>query len=333
MGGIVLVELVPRSQSSVKLAEALIWASAALLIYAMGFALCILLPASMVGIVIVLVTVGFLAAWPRIGIHNHPPLLPRNFTLLTLTLIFPLSFASLAHSLFTHPLLLHLQHSHSSSSTRRDVLLLLFYQLLYLLLLFSFSLLSTASVVFSVASLYTSKPLSFSTSLSALPSILPRLFRTFLWVSLLMVLYNLIFAFSIVLVVVAIDANNSFLFAVSLFVSLSLFLIVHVYITALWHLASVISVLEPVCGLAAMRKSRELLRGRTRMAAALVFFYLSACGFVGGVFGAVVVRGGEDYGSYHHQPIDKSALYDHLGGYLGEYVPLKSSIQMENLDM
>ncbi|KAK1280850.1 hypothetical protein QJS04_geneDACA018545 [Acorus gramineus] len=292
---------------------------------------------------------------------------PRTFTLLTLTLIFPLSFASLAHSLFTHPLLLHLQHSHSSSSTRRDVLLLLFYQLLYLLLLFSFSLLSTASVVFSVASLYTSKPLSFSTSLSALPSILPRLFRTFLWVSLLMVLYNLIFAFSVVLVVIAIDADNSFLFAVSLFVSLSLFLIVHVYITALWHLASVISVLEPVCGLAAMRKSRELLRGRTRMAAALVFFYLSACGFVGGVFGTVVVRGGEDYGvftrilvggllvgvlvvvnlvgflvqsvfyyvckSYHHQSIDKSALYDHLGGYLGEYVPLKSSIQMENLDM
>ena len=37
--------------------------------------------------------------------------------------------------------------------------------------------------------------------------------------------------------------------------------------------------------------------------------------------------------SYHHQGIDKSALHDHLGGYLGEYVPLKSSIQMENLDV
>lgn len=34
---------------------------------------------------------------------------------------------------------------------------------------------------------------------------------------------------------------------------------------------------------------------------------------------------------FHHQMIDKSALYDHLGGYLGEYVPLKSSIQMETL--
>ncbi|XWS40456.1 hypothetical protein CRYUN_Cryun18bG0141900 [Craigia yunnanensis] len=36
--------------------------------------------------------------------------------------------------------------------------------------------------------------------------------------------------------------------------------------------------------------------------------------------------------SSHHQGIDKSALHDHLGGYLGEYVPLKSSTQKENLD-
>ncbi|KAK1356247.1 hypothetical protein POM88_049503 [Heracleum sosnowskyi] len=37
--------------------------------------------------------------------------------------------------------------------------------------------------------------------------------------------------------------------------------------------------------------------------------------------------------SYHHEGVDKSALYDHLSGYLGEYMTLKSSIQMENLDV
>jgi hypothetical protein len=36
--------------------------------------------------------------------------------------------------------------------------------------------------------------------------------------------------------------------------------------------------------------------------------------------------------AFHNQQIDRSALYEHLGGYLGEYVPLKSNIQMENLD-
>ena len=86
-----------------------------------------------------------------------------------------------------------------------------------------------------------------------------------------------------------------------------------------------------------------------------------------GIFSAVFVNGGGNYGvftrivigrflvgvlvivnlvgllvqsvfyymckSYHHQGIDKIALHDHLGGYLGEYVPLKSSVQMENLDV
>lgn len=115
-----------------------------------------------------------------------------------------------------------------------------------------------------------------------------------------------------------------------------------------------------------MKKSRELLKGNTRAAAVLVFGYLGLCGVIGGMFGSVVVRGGEKgFGlgtrilvggflvavlvvvnlvglllqsvfyyickSYHNQGIDKSALHDHLGGYLGEYVPLKSSIQMEDL--
>ena len=127
------------------------------------------------------------------------------------------------------------------------------------------------------------------------------------------------------------------------------------------------SVLEPVYGFAAMKKSYELLKGKSKIASVLVFVYLAICGVVSVVFGAVVVHGGETYGvfsrivvggflvgvlvivnligllvqsvfyyvckSYHHQGIDKSALYDHLGGYLGEYVPLKSSIQMENLDL
>lgn len=119
-----------------------------------------------------------------------------------------------------------------------------------------------------------------------------------------------------------------------------------------------------------MAKSRDLFRGRARMASALVFDYLGACGLIGALFRAIVVKGPREEGSLvvtsvsikvliggalvavlvvvslvgllvqsvfyvckscYHQQIDKGALYDHLGGYLGEYVPLKSSIQMENL--
>uniref|UniRef100_A0A5B7B5T7 Polyadenylate-binding protein 1-B-binding protein n=1 Tax=Davidia involucrata TaxID=16924 RepID=A0A5B7B5T7_DAVIN len=291
---------------------------------------------------------------------------PKTFYLITLTLIFPLSFAILAHSLFTHPLANQIQNPKNQTHTHEWTKLLIF-QFCYLIFLFAFSLLSTAAVVFTVASLYTSKPVSFSSTLSAIPSVFKRLFITYIWVSLSMILYNIVFLGFLLLLVVAIDTQNPILFIFSMMVVFLLFLVVHVYITALWHLASVVSVLEPVYGFAAMKKSYELLKGKTRMAVVLVFVYLAICGMINGVFGSMVVHGGDYYGvfvrivvggflvgvlvivnlvgllvqsvfyyvckSYHHQGIDKSALYDHLGGYLGEYVPLKSSIQMENLEI
>lgn len=291
---------------------------------------------------------------------------PKTFYLITLTLIFPLSFAILAHSIFTHPIVSQLQ-SDTTDVAASDWSRLMIFQFLYLIFLFAFSLLSTAAVVFTVASLYTSKPVSFTSTVAAVPSVFRRLFVTFLWIALLMAVYNIVFLGFLVLLIYAVDTENLILFVFSILVVFIMFLGVHVYISAIWHLASVISVLEPVYGFAAMKKSYELLRGKTQIGFAIVFCYLAICGVINGLFGAVVVHGGGDYGvltrimvggflvgllvivnlvgllaqsvfyyvckSYHHQEIDKSALYDHLGGYLGEYVPLKSSIQMENLDV
>nr|DAD43963.1 TPA_asm: hypothetical protein HUJ06_002193 [Nelumbo nucifera] len=223
---------------------------------------------------------------------------PRTFSLITLTLIFPLSFAILAHSLFTHPLLKQIDTlSPSDPQARHEWTLLLIFQFCYLIFLFAFSLLSTAAVVFTVASLYTSKPVSFTSTLSAIPRVFRRLFITFIYVSLLMIVYNVVFVAALVALIIAIDTQNALLFLFSLLAIFALFLVVHVYITALWHLASVISVLEPVYGFAAMKKSRELLKGKTQMAAVLVFAYLSICGVIGGVFGSIVVHGG-DYGAF-----------------------------------
>ncbi|KAJ4904080.1 hypothetical protein Rs2_18031 [Raphanus sativus] len=126
---------------------------------------------------------------------------------------------------------------------------------------------------------------------------------------------------------------------------------VHVYFTALWHLGSVVSVLEPVYGLAAMRKAYELLKGKTRMAMELVCLYLALCGFIGAVFGVIVVFFGEYFGMLTRTLVGglllgslvmvnlvgllaQSVFYDHLGGYLGECVPLiESNIQLENLEI
>ncbi|KAE8708520.1 putative Esterase D [Hibiscus syriacus] len=235
-----------------------------------------------------------------------------------------------------------------------------------LIFLFGFFLLSTAAVVFTVASLYTSKAVSFSSTISAIPKVFKRLFITFGWIALLMFVYNGLMIAFLFMFFIVVNTQNVVLSFLAFMVILVLFLGVHVYIMALWHLASVVSVLEPIYGLVAMKKSYELLKGRVNMACILVFGYLAICAVISGTFGTVVVHGGERYGifwrilvggflvgvlvivnlvgllvqsvfyyvckSYHHQGIDKSALHDHLGGYLGEYVPLKSSIQMENLD-
>ncbi|KAJ1698389.1 hypothetical protein LUZ63_006901 [Rhynchospora breviuscula] len=301
---------------------------------------------------------------------------PRTFALITLSLVFPLSFAILAHSLFTHPIFLHLEANYEPNSiikaTSRvnfEYFLLFLYQFLYLLFLFTFSLLSTGAVVFTVASLYSSKPVTYSDTMSAIRLIFPRLFGTFLWVSIIMVSYNILLILTILLLLLVFEPYSA-AFILLLVPILLLFLAVHVYISALWHLASVVTVLEPICGLEAMAKSRQLLKGRCCMAVALVTGYLGTCGIINGIFRATVVKAPYEEGSiwvgpfgkiliggalvavlvivnlvgllaqsvfyyacksFHHQQIDKSALYDHLGGFLGEYVPLKSSIQMENL--
>ncbi|KAF5184654.1 hypothetical protein FRX31_025762, partial [Thalictrum thalictroides] len=46
----------------------------------------------------------------------------------------------------------------------------------------------------------------------------------------------------------------------------------------------VVSVLEPVYGFEAIKKSRDLLKGKTQMAMMFVFGYLMLCGIIGAVF-------------------------------------------------
>ncbi|XP_078437183.1 uncharacterized protein LOC144707808 [Wolffia australiana] len=288
---------------------------------------------------------------------------PLTFSLITLLLVFPLSLAVLAHSLFTHPL----AHRLRSHSTLHDWALLLFYQLLYLLSLFTFSLLATAASVFTVASLFAAKPVSFSATLSAVPPVFSRLFRTFLWVALFTLAYHVAFVAAVVVVLLATGdelSHPGLATSLLLAVVVVFFLAAHVAIAAVWHLASVVTVLEPLAGLAAMKKSRELLKGRGRIAGWLVLGYLAACGVINGAFRAAVVRAGATWArvlvgaglvavlvavnlvgllvqsvfyyvckSFHGEVIDRGVLSEHLGGYLGEYVPLKSSIQMENFEL
>ncbi|CAN1234691.1 hypothetical protein LINPERPRIM_LOCUS4286, partial [Linum perenne] len=236
----------------------------------------------------------------------------------------------------------------------------------YFTFLLLFSLLSTSAVVFSVASLYTGRrDLSFRKVITiVVPKVWKRLIVTFLCYFLFIFAYNfvafIIFVAVAVLLINTTQANYAFPILVILY------FIGFLYFTIIWQLASVVSVLEDSYGFRAMSKSRALLKGKTWLAS-FIFFKLSLTfGAIQVLFDKLVIHGWSNrvgpasrvaaglcslllllkvflFGlvvqtvlyfvckSYHHENIDKSALSEHLEGYLGDYVPLKSKdVQMEN---
>ncbi|KAF9603679.1 hypothetical protein IFM89_037442 [Coptis chinensis] len=286
---------------------------------------------------------------------------PKIFILITLTFIVPLSIAILVHSLYFESLLNLVPIRHQPHQWAKFYII----QFFYIVILFIFSLLSTAAVVFTFASSYTSKPVSFTSTLTAIPRVFKRLFITFLYASLLMIIYNAVFLGCLIGFIMSINADDSTFLYIS-FVDLFFLFNVHIHVTAIWHLASVVSVLESVYGLAAMKRSKKLLVGNTEPATALVFLYMIICAVIVSIFRSVVMHGSTHRflfrilaggflivvlvvfnfiglltqcivyyicKSYHREKIDKGALHEHLGSYLGEYVLLQSSIEMGNVNI
>lgn len=184
---------------------------------------------------------------------------------------------------------------------------------------------------------------------------------TFLCTYLFFFVYNVAAIIVIVSVIVVFVPSKATL---SVLVLLGvMYFIGFVYMTIIWQLASVVSVLEDTYGVRAMIKSKELIKGKIGVAI-VVFLKLNiSLGIVQFIFEQLVVHG-QSLGtvnrtasgilclllllglflfglviqtviyfvckSYHHENIDKSALSDHLEVYLGEYVPLTAKdVQLE----
>ncbi|KAJ8765395.1 hypothetical protein K2173_012092 [Erythroxylum novogranatense] len=236
------------------------------------------------------------------------------------------------------------------------------FKVAYVFVLLILSLLSTAAVVYTIACIYTSKSVTFKKVMSVVPKVWKRLLVTFLWS------YLLVFVFIIVTGAMfvlwgSIFADHVGAIAIVILVTLLiLYLAGLVYITIVWHLGSVISVLEEVYGIKALKKSRNLLKGKTGVAVAL-FIVLGA--FFGGIqtlyeilvlqvwpmsmlikfcvglacllLMVMVVLVGLVVEtvlylvckSYHHETIDKPTLSEQLEGYNWGYVPLKNNINIQ----
>ncbi|KAI3725654.1 hypothetical protein L1987_65445 [Smallanthus sonchifolius] len=209
------------------------------------------------------------------------------------------------------------------------------FNIIYLSFLLLFSLLSTTAVVFSIANMYSGSEVTFRIILNVVPKVWKRLALTFLWTYFGFFIYNVVTG--VVFFIWATTTTDTTFAIVVFYILVALYCLGFIYITALWQLASVVTVLESSYGLKAMMKGNALIKGK-RWLSWFVFFMLY-CIFVGilimffvcgGFFGIIVglvcvflpmnlfLLG---YVVHHREPINKMGLSTHLGGYLGEIEP------------
>ncbi|XP_076902239.1 uncharacterized protein LOC143556911 [Bidens hawaiensis] len=300
----------------------------------------------------------------------------KIFSKITLTLILPLAFIFLAHLEISHSLFKDIKHTEFEKEVTRpgtkrynnlsdtlssEWITFGLFKVAYFTTLLILSLLSTAAVVYTIASVYTGRELTFKKVMSVVPKVWKRLMVTFLCMFAAFFVYNFLAAIIMVICWVILPFNA--IGAIILYVVLIMYLMGFVYMTVIWQLASVVSVLESSYGVKAMTKSMDLIKGN-RVVAIAVFFLLNLSFLlIQFLFEVFVVHGNSleawkrvGFGvlclvllltfflfglviqtilylvckSYHHENIDKGELSNHLESYLGEYEPLNGKdVQLE----
>ncbi|KAI3936063.1 hypothetical protein MKW92_017632 [Papaver armeniacum] len=249
--------------------------------------------------------------------------------------------------------------SNLQTQVASEMIIIYVSQIICGLLFVIFSLLPTSAVVYTVACVYCSKDITFNKVMSA------RLMITFLWFFLILFVCNFIYFLAIMLMVILFVASGILSdlslesisnMSVLLRILAIPYMIGAIYISLVWYMASVVSILEDIRGIEAMKKGKNLIKGKIWVVF-VTYIMLQICNT--GVlfpFSSLAVHGEPlamvfrvSYGifcllllvillyfglviqtiiyfvckSHHKENIDKSNLGDHLDGYhLGHYVPL-----------
>ncbi|KAK9167239.1 hypothetical protein Scep_002430 [Stephania cephalantha] len=199
----------------------------------------------------------------------------RNiFSQITMALILPLSFIFSAQSksselLFTKILLNEeiLYGVQSSAQILYQVATFFLFEAAVFLFAIFLALLTTSTNIYALSCIYTIKELTLKRVINIIAGVWKRLLVTFLWYFLAMLGYNILTM--LIGIPLAISVNNS-TFAIILLLLSTLYLVGFAYVNALWHLASVLSILEDTCGIDAMIKSKTLIKDKMWMASVFV---------------------------------------------------------------
>ncbi|KAF7127912.1 hypothetical protein RHSIM_Rhsim11G0076500 [Rhododendron simsii] len=287
----------------------------------------------------------------------------RIFSQITLALILPLSLIILTNIWVSDFILFKISDSLSSEWAAFWLV-----QFVYLIFFLVFAVLSSSAVVYTVASVFigTGHDVTFGKVMRVVPKVSKRFMVTFLCAFLAILLYNVVVAptilWSVTIKHVNITGSVFFLAIVILYI------VGLVYMTVVWQLAGVISVLEDIKGIKAMNKSKNLIQGKMWIA---IIIWLKLNFAVFGIqklfkgqvvhYGTFGVAGWFAFGllcllmlfsvllfalvietviyfvckSYHHEYINKLSLSDHVDEvYVGEYIPIMAKDdQLEKIDV
>ncbi|KAI3820401.1 hypothetical protein L1987_07947 [Smallanthus sonchifolius] len=212
----------------------------------------------------------------------------KTFAQITLTLILPLAFTFTAHMyLFNqiekNPYQLlagafdSYQSYHHTEATPTDWRNYFLFKSIFIATVTAFSVLSTATVVYTIASVYTGRDVTYRKSMKVVPKVWKRLTVTFLCMLLTLFAYSLI-ASVLIFICNAGDeylaTNNLFWLAVAILYGYGF-----LYLIIVCQIANVVSVLESSYGIKAMIKSTDLMIGKrkTALTTSYVLYQILAC--------------------------------------------------------
>ncbi|KAI3835913.1 hypothetical protein MKW92_025549 [Papaver armeniacum] len=152
----------------------------------------------------------------------------------------------------------------------------------YLILSILFYLFSTSSVAYAVSCFYTSKDPNFKRVVGVFPKVWGRLLITFLLFFFILAICTIVYLGLLLGLMARLHGGAR----VALIICLSIpYIIVLIYITNVWNIAMVISVLEKDYGRKALVKSMRLIKGKIWVSSAL--FTVLAILFTAVIFGFV----------------------------------------------
>ncbi|KAI3686095.1 hypothetical protein L1987_79765 [Smallanthus sonchifolius] len=211
----------------------------------------------------------------------------KTFAQITLTLILPLAFTFISHMYISNQFFNQIEknpyqlltgafdsyqsyyHTESTPADWRNYFL---FKSITIAAVTVLSVLSTATVVYTIASVYTGRDVTYRKSMKVIPKVWKRLTVTFLCMLLTLFVYSLIASVLLFLCDVVLRFSVTYIF-VWLAINI-LYIFGFMYLTTVWQVASVVSVLESSYGIKAVIKATDLMKGK-RITALMISFMLS----------------------------------------------------------